>query len=309
MAVPRAGRGRPPAARPDRAADRGLRPDRDQRGVRRPDPRRRPRARLRLGQGQRQRRRDRARPPDRRQRRADRRDAPPRAGPARGRYGLATLCLGGGGSVAMASSASSGPVLVAAPRAAAPTLQPCGTNPSRPSPSRQTPPATAAARSPRRGPARRAASGRVRTPRAAHRPCRRFDMRIGECGGRHRLGRAGLTAVRVPGVCPQRARAACPRSHPMTEVAADPTTFQLFIAGEWVERRHRRDVREPQPGRHARRRRALPGGHAGGRGDGDQGRRDGARRCGSATPAPKRGEILYASARSWPSTRSASPGR
>ena len=77
VAVPRAGRGRPPAARPDRAADRGVRPHRDQRGVRRADARRRPRARVRLGQGQRQRRRDRARPPDRRERRADRRDAPP----------------------------------------------------------------------------------------------------------------------------------------------------------------------------------------------------------------------------------------
>ena len=84
VAVPRARRGRPPAARPDRAADRGLRPHRDQRGVRRPDPRRRAGARLRLGQGQRQRRRDRARPPDRGERRADRRDAAPRAGPPRG---------------------------------------------------------------------------------------------------------------------------------------------------------------------------------------------------------------------------------
>ena len=79
VAVPRPDRGRPPAARPDRAADRGVRPHRDQRGVRRPDARRRPRARLRLGQGQRQRRRDRARPSDRRERGADRRDAPPRA--------------------------------------------------------------------------------------------------------------------------------------------------------------------------------------------------------------------------------------
>ena len=104
VAVPRArSTGRPPAARPDRAADRGVRPDRDQRGVRRPDPRRRPRARVRLGQGQRQRRRDRARPSDR---------APAARGSSRrslhelrrreGRYGLATLCLGGGGSVAMA---------------------------------------------------------------------------------------------------------------------------------------------------------------------------------------------------------------
>ena len=79
VAVPRPDRGRPAAARPDRAADRGVRPGRDQRGVRRPDPGRRPGARLRLGQGQRQRRGDRARPPDRRERRADRGDAAPRA--------------------------------------------------------------------------------------------------------------------------------------------------------------------------------------------------------------------------------------
>ena len=76
--------GRPPAPRPHRAPPRGVRPDRDQRGVRGPDPRRRPRARLRLGPGQRQRRRDRARPPDRRVGRPDRRHAPPRAPAARG---------------------------------------------------------------------------------------------------------------------------------------------------------------------------------------------------------------------------------
>ena len=49
MAVPRPGPGRAAPAGPDRAAARGLRPDRDQRGVRRPDARRRPRARVRLG--------------------------------------------------------------------------------------------------------------------------------------------------------------------------------------------------------------------------------------------------------------------
>ena len=72
------------AARPGGAADRGLRPDRDQRGLRRPDAGRRPRARFRLVQGERQRRRHRARPPDRRQRRAHRRHAAPRAGAAPG---------------------------------------------------------------------------------------------------------------------------------------------------------------------------------------------------------------------------------
>ena len=36
----------------------------------------------------------------------------------------------------------------------------------------------------------------------------------------------------------------------------EPPTFRLFIAGEWVDSTSGRDVREPQPGRHARRRSA-----------------------------------------------------
>ena len=75
VAVPGARSRASDAARPDRAPDRGLRPHRDQRGVRRPDARRWPRARLRLVKGQCQRRRDRARPSDRCERRADRRHA------------------------------------------------------------------------------------------------------------------------------------------------------------------------------------------------------------------------------------------
>ena len=67
----------------DRAADRRLRPGRDQRGVRRAGAGRRPRAGLRLVEGERQRRRDRARPPDRRLGRPDRRDAAPRAAASR----------------------------------------------------------------------------------------------------------------------------------------------------------------------------------------------------------------------------------
>ena len=82
VAVPRASRRRPPAARSDRAADRSLRPGRDQRGVRRPGPRRRPGTRLRLGQGERQRWRDRPGPSSWGVRCPDRRDAPPRASPA-----------------------------------------------------------------------------------------------------------------------------------------------------------------------------------------------------------------------------------
>ena len=63
----------------DRDADRGVRPGRDQRGVRGPGAGRRARARLRLVEGQRQRRRHRAWPPHRRQRSAYRCNAAPRA--------------------------------------------------------------------------------------------------------------------------------------------------------------------------------------------------------------------------------------
>ena len=103
VAVPRPGRGRPPAPRSDRAADRSVRPDRDQRGVRGADAGRWARARLRLGQGERERRGDRAWVT-----RSGRRGARIVATllhelqRREGRYGLATLCLGGGGSVAMA---------------------------------------------------------------------------------------------------------------------------------------------------------------------------------------------------------------
>ncbi len=87
----------------DRPSGRGLRPDRDQRGVRRPSPGRRSRPRLRLGEGQRQRRRDRPGSPDRRVRA---RGSWPRCSTscaaARAGTGSRTLCLGGGGSVAMA---------------------------------------------------------------------------------------------------------------------------------------------------------------------------------------------------------------
>ena len=58
--------------------------DRDQRGLRRPGPGRRPGARPRLGQGERQRWRDRPRSPGRRLRSPDRGDAPPRACSTRG---------------------------------------------------------------------------------------------------------------------------------------------------------------------------------------------------------------------------------
>ena len=94
--------GRPPAARSRRAADRGVRPHRDQRGLRRPGPRRRPELgfdwdKVNVNGG------------------AIALGHPIGASGARvvatllhelrrrhGRYGLATLCLGGGGSVAMA---------------------------------------------------------------------------------------------------------------------------------------------------------------------------------------------------------------
>ena len=60
----------------------------------------------------------------------------------------------------------------------------------------------------------------------------------------------------------------------MTETAVETPTFRHFIAGEWCESTSGDDLREPQPGRHARRRRALPAGDRGRRRDGHQGRRD-----------------------------------
>ena len=78
----------------------------------------------------------------------------------------------------------------------------------------------------------------------------------------------------------------------MPEVAADPTTYRLFIAGRWVDAVSGADLRERQPRRHARRRRPVPGGHARGRRDGGPGGRRGLAGW-RATPAPKRGELLY----------------
>ena len=85
--------------------DRRHRPDRDQRGFRRgcaalrPDMAGRERERA-AGEGQRQRRRDRDGSPARRDRRHDPRDADRRASSDRRRYGLATLCVGGGMGIA-----------------------------------------------------------------------------------------------------------------------------------------------------------------------------------------------------------------
>ena len=80
----------------------------------------------------------------------------------------------------------------------------------------------------------------------------------------------------------------------MTETAVETPTFRHFIAGEWVRLHVRRDLREPQPGRHA----ATSSG-ASSRGP----RPTSAMAIKAAetafpmwrrTPAPKRGEILYA---------------
>ena len=84
VALPGAGQGRPEAARPHRDAHRGVRPDRDQRGVRRAGAGRRSRTRLRLVSRQRQRRRHRVGAPHRRERRAHRGHPAPRASSARG---------------------------------------------------------------------------------------------------------------------------------------------------------------------------------------------------------------------------------
>ena len=57
------------------------------------------------------------------------------------------------------------------------------------------------------------------------------------------------------------------------ETPAAVTTFNHFIAGQWSSVHQRRDLREPQPRRHARRHRAVPAGHRRRRRHGDQGGR------------------------------------
>ena len=76
--------------------------------------------------------------------------------------------------------------------------------------------------------------------------------------------------------------------------AADAETHRLFIAGEWVDGDVRTDLREPQPGRPARLIGRFAGRRPGRRGDGRSGRPRSALPRWKATPAPKRGEILYA---------------
>ena len=79
----------------------------------------------------------------------------------------------------------------------------------------------------------------------------------------------------------------------MTEVAAEPTTYQLFIAGRWVSGVTGETFEMRQPGRHARGRRAVPGRAP----PADVAMAIRAAEMATpgwkATPAPKRGEILY----------------
>ena len=136
-----------------------------------------------------------------------------------------------------------------------PTPQPGGTTPSRPSrvamsqadlPRLEDELAPVA----REDAARRLARRRRARRGGASAGGRGLDHR--ERGGDDGLGHlieargTGLTARRA---CPEYGRnppaAARPRSRPMTEVAAEPTTYQLFIAGRWVDAVTGRDVREP----------------------------------------------------------------
>ena len=74
----------------------------------------------------------------------------------------------------------------------------------------------------------------------------------------------------------------------------DPPTFRHFIAGEWWRRSA---ARRSRAATRPTRRDVVGRFQQGTTADvamADQGRRDGAARCGSARPAPKRGEILYA---------------
>ena len=93
----------------------------------------------------------------------------------------------------------------------------------------------------------------------------------------------------------------------MTEVAASPTTYQLFIAGRWVsgvsgrtfESRNPADTREVI----GRFQAGTPPTSAG-----DPRRRDGAARAGRRRRRRSAARSCTASGRSWPSTRSDSRG-
>ena len=98
----RADPGQPQGAAEGRLGHRHARPDRGERGLRGAGLRGEQGPRLGPGEGERQWRRHRARPPDRRQRRAGAEHAAVRDAAARTpKRGLATLCIGGGMGVAM----------------------------------------------------------------------------------------------------------------------------------------------------------------------------------------------------------------
>ena len=104
------------------------------------------------------------------------------------------------------------------------------------------------------------------------------------------------------------------RRHDRDRYAADPRPDRrpdvppLHRRG--VDRVHERpDVREPQPGRPARRHRAVPAGHRGRRGDGRQRRLGRPADVAAHARHPSAARSCMPSGRSWPSTRSGSRGR
>ena len=120
--------------------------------------------------------------------------------------------------------------------------------------------------------------------------------------GRRRLGRDGLRA----GVSMTETADRDPADRPTGRAAA---SIRLFIGGEWVESVTGRTFESREPGRHPRRHRPLPGRRRGRRRAGDPGRRDRPSRPGGRPRPRSAARSSTASARSWPSTRSASPGR
>ena len=123
----------------------------------------------------------------------------------------------------------------------------------------------------------------VPTPNMTARPLSRGDQ---NAGGAHRL--ADVEHRRGPTVSPT-GLLLCAHDRDRRRNAHVPPLHRRRV----VRLDLRRDVREPQPGRHARRRRAVPAGTAADAAMAVRAAEMALPRW-KATPAPKRGEILYA---------------
>ena len=111
------------------------------------------------------------------------------------------------------------------------------------------------------------AGGRVAGRNRLVRPRPRRAHAVDPCAGSPtRLAAGRTTLAAMTETAATAATTAEPPSRPRPSATSSPASGATPTS--------RRDLREPQPGRHARRRRALPAGDRGRRRDGHQGRRD-----------------------------------